>query len=1045
MRDGVAHAPAEVAVAAVAELDRLEGAGGGAGGHDGTAPPARGEEDLDLDGRVAAGVEDLPPDDVLDLGHGVITQGSVVVRRSTRVAPVAHVGNVAHVTPVVAGLGAITAGPRHLRFRSVGIRVRSGAIDRIVASPDRFALQIEAPDDLAAAMAAARLARVDLVGLSGAEVSNRADISQVVAAPGGPLLLVQHLDASPEDLARVPTLLAERLADAGVGSATIAVPALGGRLDALDDTAGCVVLRLFPVPTAATTTIPADWLDVAVEWVIGDVDAETLVATRILSVEHEVAAHESAALLHECGVARAWCDLVNGDPADRVRSASLTYGRLPHLALAAGGPSVDGAGLLARFELLKDVARELAADVAYACLDIEATFEGLTLGLPVDGWRARGGASPNRVAATVVDRVVPDAFPWQVLGPGHLERLRSTPDSDELPTEALGDGRVEVAIGDAREWLPRAAARIDAQEDAIAWLSPLLVDEAELDALVATMPGAPSAAVEDAAASNSPFTVAASAAAPPAEAVPDLDAIVLQPTSTARRSTRLSPLELAAWYAHEAHTDHPASVSPVLATFVRWLAAGLDDETRQRLKGFVPRLVGTGPGPGDRGDSGDGDGRSAADDRRRWMAVEWLVKGHAAAWLRLAGLVEAADTLDGIGDLTDPAELARAVDILGSAITIAGRRIDITASIVAGEESADPDEPIAWDAWERVTEPTGWVAASEAATHGAPGDVAYSTDLRVIECSREPGARDALDATRSTLGGSAWTTAVHALADEAWDRAWRAADTTAREIAGVTIRMEMGRVAKGRALRRSSASEFPEVAIEEAEDAARDTLVRAALRGGVPDRHGEHPWDEACDAARNSPGGDAWSIVLDESRRAVGEAAWSHAMADARAVIDGLLDDARDVVAARRRHRRRPRGLLRRRPRRRLPGRRRRAGPRRRQRGVRARRRGSVAEDRRQPGGGSLPAPRPNVRWFWGPWPPTSPPVLTRGPFDLLRPPAEPVGRGAQGRLGVDPGFARRGDDGQQRRADVVRRRRLDGDVEGRRLAQHLRRVEERR
>ena len=64
--DRVGDALAAVAVAAVAELDRLELAGGRARRDDGPAGGAGGEEHLDLDGGVAARVEDLPPRDVLD-------------------------------------------------------------------------------------------------------------------------------------------------------------------------------------------------------------------------------------------------------------------------------------------------------------------------------------------------------------------------------------------------------------------------------------------------------------------------------------------------------------------------------------------------------------------------------------------------------------------------------------------------------------------------------------------------------------------------------------------------------------------------------------------------------------------------------------------------------------------------------------------------------------------------------------------------------------------------------------------------------------------
>ncbi|MBA2281272.1 MAG: hypothetical protein H0W25_08580, partial [Acidimicrobiia bacterium] len=379
------------------------------------------------------------------------------------------------------------------------------------------------------------------------------------------------------------------------------------------------------------------------------------------------------------------------------------------------------------------------------------------------------------------------------------------------------------------------------------------------------------------------------AAEPTPEGAPDLDTVLLRNGPSARRSTRLTPLELAAWFGREPHTDHPASVSPVLATFVRWWSAGVDDETRQRLKPYVPRLVGTA--------AGDDDEREEAEQARRWLAVDWLVRVQAVAWLRTAGLVEAAERLAQVGPLVDEQELARAVEVLGSAITIASRRIDITASIVGRDVGADIDERFAWDSWEAVSEPTAWIAASETATQGAPGEVAYATDLRVIDCSREPKARDELEQTGSTVGGTAWTTALHAFGDEAWEQAWRAADRAAREVAGLTIRVEMGRIAKTAMLRAPSNDELPEAALEVAEQAAREALVRAAIRGGTPDRDGEHPWDAARDAARSSAGGGAWSVVIDESRRAVGEEAWHQAMADARTVVDDLLAQAPDTVA----------------------------------------------------------------------------------------------------------------------------------------------------
>src|SRR5581483_3372307 len=68
---GGGHALAHPGRAAVPQLDRLELPGGRPRGHDGAPLGPRVEEDLDLDGGVAPGVEDLAGADVLDITHRV--------------------------------------------------------------------------------------------------------------------------------------------------------------------------------------------------------------------------------------------------------------------------------------------------------------------------------------------------------------------------------------------------------------------------------------------------------------------------------------------------------------------------------------------------------------------------------------------------------------------------------------------------------------------------------------------------------------------------------------------------------------------------------------------------------------------------------------------------------------------------------------------------------------------------------------------------------------------------------------------------------------
>src|SRR5690606_8313976 len=68
--DRVADALAAVALPAVAQFDGLELAGGRAARHGGVRLGPIGEQDLDLDGRIAAGVKDLPGEYGLDRRHG---------------------------------------------------------------------------------------------------------------------------------------------------------------------------------------------------------------------------------------------------------------------------------------------------------------------------------------------------------------------------------------------------------------------------------------------------------------------------------------------------------------------------------------------------------------------------------------------------------------------------------------------------------------------------------------------------------------------------------------------------------------------------------------------------------------------------------------------------------------------------------------------------------------------------------------------------------------------------------------------------------------
>jgi hypothetical protein len=235
--------------------------------------------------------------------------------------------------------------PRTLKL--VAIRLARGAVARICDHGERFAVQVQHATPLTAALAALRLARGDLLALAarGPSMRRHSDpdgegasgseappgmpgpptVSQVVAARGGPLLLAENFDVPYDLLRTAPDLVIARLVAAGVIEATVASPAPGGPLDRLDVTPSAVILRLFPPPAGPNGVIPASWLDVACEWALGDLADNHHVRMRILTVEFDVAVREASTIVHECGLTRAWCDVVNGSLADRIRTASLTF------------------------------------------------------------------------------------------------------------------------------------------------------------------------------------------------------------------------------------------------------------------------------------------------------------------------------------------------------------------------------------------------------------------------------------------------------------------------------------------------------------------------------------------------------------------------------------------------------------------------------------------------------------------------------------------------------------------------------------------------
>ena len=227
----------------------------------------------------------------------------------------------------------------------------------------------------------------------------------------------------------------------------------------------------------------------------------------------------------------------------------------------------------------------------------------------------------------------------------------------------------------------------------------------------------------------------------------DLDTLVLK--SGAHRPNTdgdMCAMEAVAFIAGEDWSASPDCVSPVITAFCVALNDGLDNETRQQLKPYLPRVIGT---------------RDNNDEQRAWIATDWLVRVCTPRWLRAAGLNEQAAILEQMPEL----DAATCPSIL--------------PALQAVRKDADAAWAAAWDAARDAAWDAAWDAA-RAAAWDAAWDAAWA-------------------AARAAAWDAAWAAARDAARAAAWDAAWDAARDAARDAAasgGITPDMTYDQIYK---------------------------------------------------------------------------------------------------------------------------------------------------------------------------------------------------------------------------------------------------------
>ncbi len=153
-------------------------------------------------------------------------------------------------------------------------------------------------------------------------------------------------------------------------------------------------------------------------------------------------------------------------------------------------------------------------------------------------------------------------------------------------------------------------------------------------------------------------------------------------------------MEAVAYVAREPWSDHPSCACPTLGTFLRNWNDSLDDKTRQKLKPYIPRIVGT------------NDGNS---ERRAWMCMDWLTRECGPAFMDLTPSLRAnAKALRALPEITNRASLDAAMH------TIRAAQKDSAAARDAARDAA-------WGAARDAARAAAWGAARDAACAAAWG------------------------------------------------------------------------------------------------------------------------------------------------------------------------------------------------------------------------------------------------------------------------------------------------------------------------------------
>ena len=136
------------------------------------------------------------------------------------------------------------------------------------------------------------------------------------------------------------------------------------------------------------------------------------------------------------------------------------------------------------------------------------------------------------------------------------------------------------------------------------------------------------------------------------ERLDQLEALTLDSGAHASFEQGACIMEAAAWVAGETFSDHPKCVCPVIGAFLRAWNDGVDNDFRQRLKPYIPLVIGT---------------ADSHSQERSWLAMDWMIREYLPTWLELAKITDIAAALRKSPPILGPTALGNVTGLLASA------------------------------------------------------------------------------------------------------------------------------------------------------------------------------------------------------------------------------------------------------------------------------------------------------------------------------------------------------------------------------------------